>query len=120
MPMEATHEPGAAAIVSPVGFVGLGNMGSILAANLLGCGHAVVAHDALGPERAPQGATPVTTVADVARRADVVVLSLPDGAASAQVVHELAATDDRRTSHVVDTSTIGVGPARALAEQLAG
>ena len=68
-----------------VGVVGLGNMGSVLAANLVETGHDVVAHDALGPERAPAGATHVASVADVARRAPVVVLSLPDGAASEQV-----------------------------------
>ena len=37
-------------------FVGLGNMGSVLAANLGHAGHTVVAHDALGPQRAPAGA----------------------------------------------------------------
>ena len=35
--------------VATVGFVGLGNMGGVLAANLVETGHAVVAHDALGP-----------------------------------------------------------------------
>ena len=39
-----------------VGFIGLGNMGSALAANLVQCGLAVVAHDAAGPGRAPDGA----------------------------------------------------------------
>ena len=39
--------------VEAVGFVGLGNMGSALAANLVQTGHTVVAYDALGPERAP-------------------------------------------------------------------
>ena len=57
-----------------VGFVGLGNMGSVLAANLGQTGHTVIAHDALGPERAPAGATSVASVAEVARRAPLVVL----------------------------------------------
>ena len=100
--------------VETVGFVGLGNMGSVLAANLVQQGHAVVAHDALGPERVPEGAVPACDVADLARRADVVVLSLPDGAASEQVTGALVAAADRRVTHVVDTSTIGVRPARAL------
>ncbi len=50
-----------------VGFVGLGNMGSVLAGNLVHAGHDVVAHDALGPERAPEGTTYVSAVADVAQ-----------------------------------------------------
>jgi 3-hydroxyisobutyrate dehydrogenase len=102
-----------------VGFVGLGNMGSVLAANLVQTGHRVLAYDALGPGRAPEGSTAVAAVADIARRAEVIVLSLPNGAASAQVAGEIAAVDDRCTSHVVDTSTVGVSNARAVADQLA-
>src|SRR5262249_604492 len=79
----------------------------------------VVAYDALGPQRAPQGATPVSSAAEVARRAEVVVQSLPDGAASEGVAREIAAASDPRTTHVVDTSTIGGGPARAIAARLA-
>lgn len=101
-----------------VGFVGLGNMGSALAANLVARGHAVVAHDALGPGREPPGARHVDVVADVARAADVVVLSLPDGDASDQVTGEMLRTDDRRVTHVVDTSTIGVRIAREIAARL--
>jgi 3-hydroxyisobutyrate dehydrogenase len=100
--------------VERVGFVGLGNMGSVLAANLVQTGHAVVTHDVLGPERAPEGSTHVSAVAEVARRAEVVVLSLPDGAASQRVAHELLAVPDRHTTHVVDTSTIGVSSAHRL------
>jgi 3-hydroxyisobutyrate dehydrogenase-like beta-hydroxyacid dehydrogenase len=105
--------------VDAVGFVGLGNMGSVLAANLAGAGFDVVAHDAAGPERAPKGTTPVATVADVAGRAEIVVFSLPDGAASEQVAHGLLAAPDRRVTHVVDTSTVGPRAAEAVAALLA-
>jgi 3-hydroxyisobutyrate dehydrogenase len=101
-----------------VGFVGLGNMGRALATNLVRAGHVVVAHDALGPDRTPEGATHVDAVAGVARRADVVVFSLPDGAASEQVASEILATADRATTHVVDTSTIGVDAAQTIAAGL--
>lgn len=104
---------------SPVGVVGLGSMGSVLAANLVGAGFAVVARDASGPERAPPGVTHVASVADVARRASVVVLSLPDGSASEAVAREIATADDHRTTHVVDTSTVGVAAAQAIDELLA-
>ena len=102
-----------------VGFVGLGNMGSVLAANLVGAGHTVVTHDPLGPRRSPEGAVHVPAVAEVARRADVLVLSLPDGAASEEVARAVREAPDRRARYVVDTSTIGVGAARAIAEFLA-
>ena len=69
----------------PVGFVGLGNMGSALASNLVASGRVVIAYDALGPGRAPDGVTDASNVAEVARRCEVMVLSLPDGQASEQV-----------------------------------
>jgi 3-hydroxyisobutyrate dehydrogenase len=105
--------------VDSIGFVGLGNMGGVLAANLVASGHAVVAHDAHAPERTPAGATHVSGVAEVARRDEVVVLSLPDGTASEQVARQIVAATVRRASHVVDTSTIGVGAAEAIAALLA-
>ena len=75
---------------SAVGFVGLGNMGSVLAANLVGAGLPVVAHDVAGPERAPAGADFASELAQVARRAHTVVFSLPNGDISEQVARGLA------------------------------
>lgn len=100
-----------------VGMIGLGNMGSALAANLVGAGFTVVAHDRAGPDRAPEDARFVDSVGEVARSCDVVVLSLPDGEASAAVAGEIAAVapSDRRTTHVVDTSTTGVQAATLVA-----
>jgi 3-hydroxyisobutyrate dehydrogenase-like beta-hydroxyacid dehydrogenase len=97
-----------------VGFVGLGNMGSVLAANLAARGFEVVAHDAAGPQRATAGVRHATAVAELAAQAEVVVLSLPDDAASDAVAREIAAAPRRSTTHVVDTSTIGVRGARAI------
>ena len=102
-----------------VGFVGLGNMGRVLCANLVAAGHRVVAYDVAGPDRVPDGARPAADVADVARQADVVVCSLPDGAASASVAEEIIAVADRRVTHVIDTSTTGVPGARSVAARLA-
>lgn len=102
------------------GFVGLGNMGSVLAGNLVATGHAVVTFDIAGPDRAPEGATFADSVAEVARNADVIVFSLPDGGASAQVAKEVAAAPGRRAAHVADTSTIGIRAAQEIGAQLAG
>jgi 3-hydroxyisobutyrate dehydrogenase-like beta-hydroxyacid dehydrogenase len=99
---------------SAVGIVGLGNMGSALAANLVGAGFTVVGHDAAGADRAPTGVEHVPSVAVVARTVDVVVCSLPDGLASEAVAGEVLATAGRATTHVVDTSTVGVRAARHL------
>ncbi len=102
-----------------VGFVGLGNMGSVLAANLVQVGHSVIAHDALGPERAPEGVSYVDSVADVARQAEVIVLSLPDGDASVDVSKQVIDAAGGMATYVVDTSTIGVKAAETVASLLA-
>ena len=106
--------------MTTVGFVGLGNMGGALAANVVGRGLPLVAYDAAGPARVPEGASAATDTAEVARGADVVVLSLPDGKVSGQVVREIAGTEGRRAALVIDTSTIGVSAARENAALLAG
>ena len=99
-----------------VGSVGLGNMGSVLAANLVAAGFEVIAHDMAGPDRSPEGATFVGSLAEVAGAVDVAVLSLPDGTASRQVVEQLG----HGVTYVVDTSTIGLDAARANAARLPG
>jgi 3-hydroxyisobutyrate dehydrogenase len=106
--------------MTPVGCIGLGNMGRELATNLVAYGHDVVTYDLAGATRSPAGATFVADVATVAARATVVVLSLPDGKASEQVAAQLAAAPNRRVTHVVDTSTIGLDAARATGAFLDG
>jgi 3-hydroxyisobutyrate dehydrogenase-like beta-hydroxyacid dehydrogenase len=104
--------------VTSVGFVGLGNMGSALAENLVGAGFDVVGFDAAGADRAPAGLRVGASVSDVARDAGVVVCSLPDGAASEAVAREVVAATGRVTTHVVDTSTVGPRAAVAIAALL--
>jgi len=106
--------------VQTVGFVGLGNMGSVLAGNLVGAGHHVMSHDVAGPGRSPAGAEFVSDVAQLARDTDVVVLSLPDGSTCEQVTRVIAEAPQRQVTHVVDTSTVGVAAAQAIDSLLAG
>lgn len=101
-----------------VGVVGLGNMGAALAANLVGAGFDVIAHDLAGPDRLPPGARFAPALPEVAD-AEVVVLSLPDGQACEAVAAGLAAAARRRTTHVVDTSTVGVAASQSIAAHLA-
>ena len=105
--------------MSVVGFVGLGNMGAALATNLVRAGFTVVGFDAAGGDRAPGGVRFVADIAAVAGAAEVVVCSLPDGAASETVAREIVAADGRVTTHVVDTSTVGPQAAIAIAALLA-
>jgi 3-hydroxyisobutyrate dehydrogenase len=100
--------------MATVGFVGLGNMGSVLAGNLVGAGQDVVSHDVAGPERSPAGAAFAEDLDELAGRADVVVLSLPDGTVSQRVAAQIAGAQARQVTTVVDTSTIGVAAAQAI------
>jgi 3-hydroxyisobutyrate dehydrogenase-like beta-hydroxyacid dehydrogenase len=107
------------AAVGFIGFIGLGNMGGALAANLVGAGHQVVAHDVAGPDRCPEGAEFVADASAVAARASVIVFSLPDGDVALTVARALAASPERTVGHVVDTSTIGPDRAADVAAVLA-
>ena len=62
------------------GFLGLGNMGAPMAANIAAAGFDVVGYDAAGTkDRLPEGVRGATSVAEVVRGADTVLLSVPDG-----------------------------------------
>ncbi|TFH85048.1 3-hydroxyisobutyrate dehydrogenase, partial [Billgrantia azerbaijanica] len=65
-----------------IGFIGLGNMGGPMAANLVGAGHAVHVFDlsaAAMQALAERGATPAPSAEAAAQGADVVVSMLPAG-----------------------------------------
>ena len=103
-----------------VGFVGLGNMGRPMAANVAKGGYDMIVFDAAGTaERAPPGATVAASMAEVAAQAGTVLLSLPDGAAVASVAAEMVASAASIVATVVDTSTIGVLAARRAQARLA-
>jgi 3-hydroxyisobutyrate dehydrogenase-like beta-hydroxyacid dehydrogenase len=102
------------------GFVGLGNMGHPMAANLARAGFDIVGFDAAGTaERLPPGVRSATGAADVWATADTVLLSLPDGAAVLEVVDELVNATPRRVTTVIDLSTVGPAVAVSAATQLA-
>lgn len=65
-----------------IGIIGAGNMGATLAASLSGLGHQVAIANSRGPQTladvaARSGATAVP-ITDVARKADVVILAIPE------------------------------------------
>jgi 3-hydroxyisobutyrate dehydrogenase len=104
----------------PVGFIGLGNMGAPMAANLAAAGWTLIVYDAAGTqERAPGGAGVAASVAEVATEAPVVVLSLPDGAVVDAVGDAILNAPSNVTTCVVDTSTIGIAAARRIHGKLA-
>jgi 3-hydroxyisobutyrate dehydrogenase len=102
------------------GFIGLGNMGQPMAANLARAGFDVVGFDAAGTtERLPPRVRAAAGAADVWATADTVLLSLPDGAAVLEVVDEIVTSAPRRVTTVIDLSTVGPAVAVSAATQLA-
>jgi len=95
-----------------IGFIGLGNMGGPMAANLAAGGYRVVGFDLTAPM--PAGVTAATSAAEAARGADVVITMLPNGAilrsVAAEVIPEMAAG-----AVLCDCSTVDVESARAVA-----
>ncbi|MCE8546137.1 3-hydroxyisobutyrate dehydrogenase [Ruegeria pomeroyi] len=95
-----------------IGFIGLGNMGAPMAANLAKAGHEVTGFDMAPVEVA--GVTRAASAAEAARGADVVVTMLPNGqilrAVAAEVIPAMTAG-----AALVDCSTVDVDSARAVA-----
>lgn len=102
-----------------LGFVGLGRMGAPMAGRLIGADYQLAGFDIAGTrERLPDGGVVSASAAELAKQADVIFLSVPDGAASIAVCREIAAGENRRVQTVVDLSTIGIAAARACADTL--
>ena len=99
-----------------IGFIGLGNMGGPMAANLAKAGHEVVGFDMA--DVAIDGVSMVSSGADAAAGAEVVITMLPNGqilrAVADQVIPVMSAG-----AALVDCSTVDVDSARAVAGQAA-
>ncbi len=105
---------------SPIGFIGLGNMGAPMAANLAGAGWSLTVHDAAGTrDRAPANTAIAESVAEVASQAATILLSLPDSAVVDAVADAIVTAPSAVTKRVVDTSTIGIAQARRIHGKLA-
>ena len=97
-----------------IGFIGLGNMGGPMAANLAKAGHQVLGFDLSAP--APEGVVAATSATAAAKDADVVITMLPNGAILRAVATEVIAAM-RPGAVLCDCSTVDVESARAVADQ---
>jgi 3-hydroxyisobutyrate dehydrogenase-like beta-hydroxyacid dehydrogenase len=87
-------QPASAGGTGPVGFVGLGVMGSAMSSHLIEAGHRVIGYDVSAAARdahAARGGVVADSPAEVAASARLVVTSLPSAGALAQVLDGLAA-----------------------------
>ncbi|HEY9240887.1 MAG TPA: NAD(P)-dependent oxidoreductase [Streptosporangiaceae bacterium] len=113
-----------AGITGPVGFVGLGVMGSAMSSHLIEAGHQVIGYDLAAAARdahAARGGVVAGSAAEVAAAAGLVVTSLPSAAALAEVVggpDGLVAGGGRLI--VLETSTLMLADKMAGRQVLAG
>ena len=96
-----------------IGFIGLGNMGAPMAANLVAAGHTVAGFDTAAP--CPDGVSSAASAADAAANADVVITMLPNGAILRSVAADIHPTMRAGAVHL-DCSTVDVDSARTVAE----
>ena len=104
-----------------IGFLGLGNMGGPMAANLLKAGHAVRGFDPVAAARerlAAAGGAPAGSIAEAVRQAEVVISMLPEGRHVRSAYLEPAGVLESAPpgALLIDCSTIDVPTARAVAE----
>ncbi len=116
----------AGGVTSPVGFVGLGVMGSAMSSHLIGAGYRVIGYDVAAAARdthAARGGVVAGSPAEVAASATLVVTSLPSAAALAEVLDGLASGASGAAAGgliVLDTSTLALADKTAGQRALAG
>ncbi len=97
-----------------IGFIGLGNMGAPMAANLIAAGHELTGFDVAGVS--VPGAVQANSAAEAASGAEVVITMLPNGAILRSVAEEILPAM-APGAVLLDCSTVDVESARAVAEQ---
>jgi 3-hydroxyisobutyrate dehydrogenase len=102
-----------------IAFLGLGNMGGPMAANLISAGHAVRGFDpvpAAAAAAAANGATVFASTVDAVTEADVVITMLPNGDIVRRCYAEVLPAA-RAGALFIDSSTISVNDAREVHAQ---
>mgnify|MGYP001327232113 FL=1 len=96
-----------------IAFIGLGNMGAPMAANLIAAGHAVTGFDT---QAAPAGIPLAASATEAVSGADVVITMLPSGAILRAVAGQVIPAM-KPGAVLCDCSTVDVDSARAVATQ---
>ena len=102
--------------MTTIAFLGLGNMGGPMAANLVAAGHQVRGFDpvvSLREAATAKGAMVFDSGAEAVADADVVITSLPNGAVVKACYGEILPAA-RQGALLIDTSTISVDDAREI------
>ena len=95
-----------------IGFIGLGNMGAPMAANLAAAGHEVTGFDTAGTTA--DGIAEASSAEAAAKDADVVITMLPNGDILQKVAAQILPAMSKGAV-LLDCSTVDVASARAVA-----
>src|SRR5262245_404220 len=101
-----------------IGFVGLGNMGGRITRRLVKAGHTVLGYDSAAGRAEACGAKPAGSVAEVAKGAEIILLSLPDSTVVEPVAGEIL-KHVKAGQVVVDLSTAAPSSTMLLAKKFA-
>ena len=106
--------------MATIGFIGLGNMGAPMAANLLTAGHQVIGYDVVAgacAALAQKGGRAAASAPEAAAAGEIVITMLPAGPQVRQVYlgSDGVIARARRGALLIDCSTIDVETARAVA-----
>src|SRR5438045_1601304 len=106
--------------MATIGFIGLGNMGAPMAANLLNAGHRVTGFDLVRTaveELVTKGGYGSASVPEAVAAGDIVITMLPAGpqVRSVYLDEDGVLASARRGALLIDCSTIDVETARAVA-----
>lgn len=99
-----------------IGFIGLGNMGAPMAANLVAAGHEVTGFDLAAYD--VDGLTKAATAAEAATGQHAVITMLPNGAILSSVMEEIAPVAEKGAC-LIDCSTVDVESARSAHDKAA-
>ncbi|MAB06553.1 MAG: 3-hydroxyisobutyrate dehydrogenase, partial [Rhodobacteraceae bacterium] len=99
-----------------IAFIGLGNMGAPMAANLAKAGHTVTGFDVAGATA--EGVAQAGSGPEAVAEAEVVITMLPNGAILRSVADEIIPAM-APGAVLLDCSTVDVDSARAVADQAA-
>jgi 3-hydroxyisobutyrate dehydrogenase len=95
------------------GFVGLGQMGGPMAANIASGGYNLSVFDKVETKKhIHENVLVANSLDQLASNTDTIFLSLPDASATLEVAKEIVAATERRTTVIIDLSTIGIKAAR--------
>ena len=106
-------------MINSYGFIGLGDMGKPMAANLLKSSKKLTVYDIEDLDnKAPKGSLIAKSVDELVSVSEIIFISVPDGKASSNVIQEIINSNEKLVEHIINLSTIGLQKTKPLMSAL--